>query len=807
MSWDPRHTPPDVAVLVESLEAFERLANFVSLRPVSNDVFGADDYAFEVAADAGRSYRCVATFVDRMGIDATVHATQRLMGWRPACLVSLGVAASTNSERAKIGDVIVVGRVESDADGTILSSDSNLARLVKQLPFSYPGFYRHWQDQGAAERDSIPNSRNLTDLRESPVVVSANLVSGPVVSTPDLFLRDSKTQSFETVAIEMDASSILAATRHETLPTVLLRGITELPYDVSVHPTVRAVAINNTIRLLLAVLRTGRFPRIRATTTTSSRDLARTSNARLTSLTIERFKSYDISTQVELAPLTVILGRNNGGKSTLIQALLLLKQTVAHRRQEVPLHLDGPVDALTLRELTYGWPAEAPHVQGPRFTLRWRSGIDLQTCNLAATHVQAVDGLLESTGLNWLKDRWHLHSIETELDLTTAEVNGRAIVERAALTSFGPEGSTHRLVVDRDNGAWRCRWDDKDIEHFRVEFEHFLPYLRLDGQRISHIEQRGWHAAYLVLFEQPLDALKRILEGMQYLGSTRTLPPSVYRSTGVPPEDLGVGGEYAAEIIHAHQSEHVHYMAPLTTVDSGVEVDAKVHARPFIEAVNDVLAHLGVTSSLRLQDVPNIGFRLLFGNANLPHVGRGLTYLLPLVELGLFADPLRFRGEAGEMTLEQYKQACSGYTHIAFEEPEAHLHPKVQTRLAHWMVALAMANRQLMVETHSDHLVRRLRGLMARAEPGSELETWLRENVSIIEVEQQDGRSSIRTSRLTPDGSMADHWPADFMDEASEEESRIYYAALDKPSPAPETKVELSVEHDVGEEPEPAEEP
>lgn len=107
-----------------------------------------------------------------------------------------------------------------------------------------------------------------------------------------------------------------------------------------------------------------------------------------------------------------------------------------------------------------------------------------------------------------------------------------------------------------------------------------------------------------------------------------------------------------------------------------------------------------------------IGFRLLFGDANSTHVGRGLTYLFPIVEPGLFADPLRFRGEFGEMTPEEYKQACSGYTHIAFEQPEAHLHPKVQTRLAHWMVALAMANRQLIVETHSDHLVRRLRGLM-----------------------------------------------------------------------------------------------
>ena len=41
-------------------------------------------------------------------------------------------------------------------------------------------------------------------------------------------------------------------------------------------------------------------------------------NARLLSLTIERFKSYKEATTIELSPLTVILGRNNSGKSSII---------------------------------------------------------------------------------------------------------------------------------------------------------------------------------------------------------------------------------------------------------------------------------------------------------------------------------------------------------------------------------------------------------------------------------------------------------------------------------------------------------
>lgn len=185
-------------------------------------------------------------------------------------------------------------------------------------------------------------------------------------------------------------------------------------------------------------------------------------------------------------------------------------------------------------------------------------------------------------------------------------------------------------------------------------------------------------------------------------------------------------------------------------------------------------------------------------------MGRGLTYLLPIIELCLFADPQRFTGEVGEhgsQSVELYRNTSRGYAHLALEEPESHLHPKVQTRLAHWMVALAMVNRRIIVETHSDHFVRRLRGLMARATPGSELEQWLRENVSIVEVDQDaEGRSSLHASRLTPDGMLSEHWPADFMDEASEEERAIYYASLDK-APASEPLSVDGVEHDTGGEP------
>lgn len=537
------------------------------------------------------------------------------------------------------------------------------------------------------------------------------------------------------------------------------------------------------------------------------------SHARLLSVEVERFKSYEAATRIDLAPLTVIVGRNNSGKSTLIQALLLLKQTLAHPRADVPLHLEGPVDALTLRELTsFGWTKGGERVQGPRICVRWRSMIDVGAAMMRTfMHGKTVhEGAQESfSGIGWLSERPEHKRLETELCIELREERGRSTLERLGLVSTTDEGERHTLDVELVQDRWRCSWDGLLCEHIAVELDHFLPSLALDRSRLDpgHIE-RAVYNNHLLLFLQPLDDLNALLESFLYLGSARSLPPALYKPSSAPPKDIGVSGEYAAQLIHSRRSDVVHYLPPLEFQEQGIEVPNVVRSRTFLEAVNDVLDGLGVGVSLRVEDIQNIGFRLLFGEISLVHVGRGLTYLLPIIELGLFADPLGFQGELGalDVDIQTYRDICPGYAHLALEEPESHLHPKVQTRLAHWMVALAMANRRIIVETHSDHFVRRLRGLMARATPGSELEQWLRENVSIVEVDQDaEGRSHIHASRLTPEGMLGEHWPADFMDEASEEESAIFYASLDKAPRAGSTA--FNVEHDPGPEPEPDTEP
>lgn len=518
------------------------------------------------------------------------------------------------------------------------------------------------------------------------------------------------------------------------------------------------------------------------------------SRARLLSIQVERFKSYQKATSVDLKPLTVVLGRNNGGKSTLIQALLLLKQTLAHPRADVPLHLDGVVEALSLRELTSGWPNELKLDNGPRIKVRVSSRVDTNAAWVAArspdpANLAAIAGITgDLIG--------HPVDLITSVDIQFGEVAGHAILNSVILESepstVASEGA--KILLQRtDDGAFTVSFNGKRPSgQVRAALDHFLPYLTIDRRNVGPRDnQRAWHNAFLILFAQPLDDLKRLLLSFGYLGSTRGLPPTLYKAASVPPEEIGVSGEYAAQMLHARRDDVVRYLPPVEPTG-----DARViRSRSLVEAVNDVLTHVGVSASVNIHDVQDLGFRLRFGRASLQHVGRGLTYLLPVVEYGLVLDPSEGSPPPDGLSAAEFEEQLDRFAHGALEEPEAHLHPKIQSRLAHWLVALAMSGRRLIVETHSDHLVRRLRGLAARAKSGDPLESWLKENVAILEVEQDAaGESSVRESTLTTSGGL-ENWPVDFMDEATNEEREIYDAALIKADPDLALATGLEIEH------------
>ena len=94
---------------------------------------------------------------------------------------------------------------------------------------------------------------------------------------------------------------------------------------------------------------------------------------------------------------------------------------------------------------------------------------------------------------------------------------------------------------------------------------------------------------------------------------------------------------------------------------------------------------------------------------------------------------------------------------IIIENPEAHLHPKAQLRIGELLSIAAQNGVQIIIETHSDHL---LNGIRKSAKDNS-IES---SNVAIFYVEESDGEHVKTEITLNQDGSL-NQWPKGFFDE------------------------------------------
>jgi predicted ATPase len=97
---------------------------------------------------------------------------------------------------------------------------------------------------------------------------------------------------------------------------------------------------------------------------------------------------------------------------------------------------------------------------------------------------------------------------------------------------------------------------------------------------------------------------------------------------------------------------------------------------------------------------------------------------------------------------------------VLIEQPEVHLHPRLQAEVADLFLDTVNSGRaQLLVETHSEHLVLRL---LRRVREGA-----LRpEDLAILYVDlDDDGAAFIRRLDVDQEGDLVDGWPGGFFDE------------------------------------------
>jgi predicted ATPase len=234
-----------------------------------------------------------------------------------------------------------------------------------------------------------------------------------------------------------------------------------------------------------------------------------------------------------------------------------------------------------------------------------------------------------------------------------------------------------------------------------------------------------------------------------YMGPIRLTPKVNYDpSSGRP--DVGPSGEFTAYVLHAMGDQT--FFLPLP--------DGSRERVSLNQAVNLWLEFFGLARGAKTTDNGRLGIglrlKLLNGGneVDLTSVGVGVSQVLPVIVSCLVAR----KG-----------------TVLLLEQPELHLHPKLQMDLADFLIACCKSGRQIIVETHSEHIVSRIRRRIAES-TDSELEDL----VGILFAEQRNGVTEYRSPSINKFGGLGSDWPDGFLDVGAGEMENLLGAGLAK---------------------------
>ncbi|MGW8361953.1 AAA family ATPase [Streptomyces wedmorensis] len=232
-----------------------------------------------------------------------------------------------------------------------------------------------------------------------------------------------------------------------------------------------------------------------------------------------------------------------------------------------------------------------------------------------------------------------------------------------------------------------------------------------------------------------------------YLCAERLGPRDALSLSAEEPDEIGVGtqGEYTAQVlalrdtrmVSARRSVRADLLHP--DLDSPLpRLQAEAWASEIIRPVGILAQHAPgiLASTIRFREKDSYGETIRPANT-----GFGVSYALPIIVAGLLSMP-------GDLLL--------------VENPEAHLHPAGQSRLGNFLARVAGSGVQVVLETHSDHVLNGARLAVAQ-------DQLLASEDVIVHYFDDSGVQSIEVNEQ---GEL-DHWPGGFFDQIETDLGRL----------------------------------
>jgi predicted ATPase len=466
-------------------------------------------------------------------------------------------------------------------------------------------------------------------------------------------------------------------------------------------------------------------------------------------MSLKNYRAFQDSGEFRLAPLTLLVGANSSGKSSIMSALLVLKQSI---EQELvgsrvgPLILSGPYcDLGQYKDVVYG------HRGGRAIGLM--IGIPMQElAALSKIGAPLID--LAIPRVRWMMPRYRY----CDEDASRLPRSGviRMKLEFQTDEPFGPSLSRIAVVVDgvgqvnhvRTTGGerrqhWRTYSDGVPAQSVSVRFRRYGFFPRFLSRDVVYKIQPPRTKQRINRFITAANVVTEYLQGVlavsEVMGPFRTPPERKYSFSGFTTTKAGPSGANAPDLLITERL-------------------LKSHGKPLQHAVCHWLKHLNLADYVSIEDIArnvNLFQMVILGRGkqmkeNVADVGYGVSQVLPVIVQGLLIP----RGGI-----------------YMVQQPELHLHPDAQAALADYFIHLVEAGVRVIVETHSEYLLLRLRRRLAEVESRRRSKSKMhrhrisRDAVSILLIESDAGRTGVSELKIG-NGFQFKNLPVDFMSQS-----------------------------------------
>ena len=406
---------------------------------------------------------------------------------------------------------------------------------------------------------------------------------------------------------------------------------------------------------------------------------------KFTSLYLENFKGFiqkeeekQCENTIKIRPITLIYGPNSFGKSSILQSLLLLNQTVnegGDYKTVCLLPKGSTVNLGTFSDLIN--KNDTSKELRIDISLPFNHYFDNE--NISA---KQDTSLLTKLYFSYYFKLTKGHTILSKIDIWAKIIdycNTDTIVETPKKLIYTLE------LKSNQNNVYTI------IRHYRNDIAPDEVFLGDSGQK-QELKKISFFRLEEFLVEEPFKKIEEILQNLVYVSSFRIQPERVFIPEQNRRDYVGKNGEYTAEILYDKElKKHINYW--LKEI-AGYELSE--------DNGNDKV------KSINLNDE-----KTHIQKINLLDLGSGIAQVLPIITQA-------FKSENNT---------------ILVEEPEIHLHPKAQATLGEmFAVAAKERNNTFVIETHSENLLLRLERLIR-------LGKLSKDDVSVIYVDKNENGS------------------------------------------------------------------